>query len=248
MSNNAKASQEVTTSSQKHSNLVAENRHKQPGLVKAEPYNSKMAGNSRNVKSAPRGGSEKAKGGINNNSTNAELQNKRSSSYKDRKQKPSPLRTQKVSNKGGIGISSYMPVKTKSSKSSNMKQFQALNTGTVRPTQPHPNSTTYKEPIQQHANLLQAHNLSLNNFKTEIRLPNPQKFLHEPQFVKSPFLSKTLKGMMQGSKPNTKGANGSSHAANYGRIGNAFQTNGNRRREPSGHSSKSKREASSSHK
>lgn len=74
----------------------------------------------------------------------------------------------------------------------------------------------YREPIQQHANLLKSHNLSLNNFKTEIRLPNAQKFLNETQFIKSPFLSKTLKGMMMGA-PAKKSTN---NANNYGRIGN----------------------------
>jgi hypothetical protein len=60
---------------------------------------------------------------------------------------------------------------------------------------------SYKEPIKQHANLLQTHNLSLNNFKTDMRLPQTQKFLAETQFAKSPFLSKTLKGLVQNVKP-----------------------------------------------
>lgn len=105
-------------------------------------------------------------------------------------------------------------------------------------------STTYKEPILQHANLLKAHNLSLNNFKTEIRLPQAQKFLNETQFVKSPFLSKTLKDMMQ-TKPGAKGSQGS----NYGRLGGNFQKSaGRRKREASAHSNKSKRETSGSQK
>lgn len=221
-------------------------KHKQPGLVKAEPYTNKTS-NSRNIKSAPRGGSEKSKSGINQNSSNADNSNKRSASYKDHKQKPSPLRTQKVSNKTGVSLGSYMPGgKTKANNSANMKKFKALNTATVKTTPPHPNSTTYKEPIHQHANLLKQHNLSLNNFKTEIRLPNAQKFMNETQFAKSPFLSKTLKGMMQSVKPQQK--HGNSHASNYGRIGNSFQANASRRREPSGHSRKSKRDASNSHK
>ena len=60
---------------------------------------------------------------------------------------------------------------------------------------------SYKKPIEQHAKLLQTHNLSLNNFNTDMRLPQTQKFLAETQFVKSPFLSKTLKGIQQSGKP-----------------------------------------------
>lgn len=65
------------------------------------------------------------------------------------------------------------------------------------PAQIQPKTTTYKEPIYQHDNLLKAHNLSLNNFKAEMKLPQAQKFIAETQFVKSPFLAKTLKNMMQ---------------------------------------------------
>lgn len=174
----------------------------------------------------------------------------RSASYKDRKQKSSPIRTTKVSNKNEIGVTHYFPSKTKNSTANVSSQLKNLTTGSVRTGQVHPATTTsYNEPINQHANLLKSHNLSLNNFKTEIRLPHAQKFLTETQFVKSPFLSKTLKGMMQ-PKPGSKGANPSgSHATNYGRLGSNFQvSNGRRQREQSGHSTKSKRETSGSHK
>lgn len=123
--------------------------------------------------------------------------------------------------------------------SSGQLKNKQYNSGSGRVTKPLTHNA-YKEPIQQHANLLKAHNLSLNNFKTEMKLPQTQNFLSETQFVKSPFLSKTLKGMMQ---------TNINQGLTYGRLGSSFQPNpGRRQRDPSGHSSKSKRETSGSQK
>ena len=73
-----------------------------------------------------------------------------------------------------------------------------------------------------------------------MRLPQTQNFLTETQFVKSPFLSKTLKGMMQPAGVQT---------ASYGKVGSILQTStGRKQRDPSVNSSKSKREASGSQK
>lgn len=204
----------------------------------------------RTIKSAHRGASEKSKqrsSKIVPNIPNADNQ-KRSSSYKERKQKASPLRSSKYSTKNEFGGPQYFSNKTMNNTGNISKKLKGLNTKSVRPTHVQPHSTTYKEPIHQHANLLKAHNLSLNNFRTEMKLPHAQKFLAETHFAKSPFLAKTLKGMMQpGVKPND--SVNTSHGSNYGRIGNAFQVSGSRKqREPSAHSNKSKRETSGSHK
>ena len=244
----------------KSSNLNSHPHYKQPsGIEGTEDYNPK-ANQARHIKSAPRGNSESTKAKNKNKIMNSSLNNdnqKRSSSYKERKQKPSPLRTQKIPPKNNIGISNYMPMKSKSNTNNHVKKFKALNTTSVRtnPNQPQTGiNSGYKEPITQNVNLIKAHNLSLNNFKTEIKLPNAQKFLNETQFVKSPFLSKTFKGMMQNGKHSKVNTNvlGSVHASNYGRIGNTFQmtTTTGKRRGPSGHSNKSKRDnnMSNSHK
>jgi len=114
--------------------------------------------------------------------------------HKDRKQKSSPIRTTKISGKNQMGVTHYFTNKSKGERSKNRHTNQ---------------NSTYKEPIHQHANLLKAHNLNLsfNNYKTEMRLPNRQKFVADTQLVKSPFLSKTLKGMMQPKAKRTRVVN-----------------------------------------
>ena len=160
----------------------------------------------------------------------------RSSSYKDHLKKDSPSRTQKVSTKNEFGNSQFFSAGNKTGLN-NSKKIKQFNVASVRTNQP---QNFYKEPIHQHANLLKEHNLSLNNFKTEMRLPQTQNFLAETQFVKSPFLSKTLKGMMQTSGVQT---------TSYGRVGNILQSSaGRRQRDPSTNSNKSKRETSGSQK
>jgi hypothetical protein len=160
----------------------------------------------------------------------------RSSSYKDQLKKESPIRTQKVSTKNEFGNYQFFPSNNKLGNTKKMKQFNAAS---VRTNQPQ-TQALYKEPMHQHANLLKEHNFSLNNFKTEMRLPQTQNFLAETQFVKSPFLSKTLKGMMQPSGVQT---------TSYGKVGNILQATAVRRqRDPSTNSSKSKREVSGSQK
>ena len=162
----------------------------------------------------------------------------RSSSYKDHLKRDSPSRTQKASAKNEFGNSQFFPTSSKTGMN-NSKKIKPFNVTSVRSNQAQPQSY-YKEPIHQHANLLKEHNLSLNNFKTEMRLPQTQNFLAETQFAKSPFLSKTLKGMMQTSGVQT---------TSYGRVGNILQSNAVRRqRDPSTNSSKSKRETSGSQK
>ena len=176
---------------------------------------------------------------------------KRSSSFKEHKQKPLPLKTQKVGSKtnNNVGISNYMPMKSKSNTNNHMKKIKALNTTSVKTNIKGNFQTTYKEPITQNINSIKAHNLSLNNFKTEIKLPNAQKFLNETQFVKSPFLSKTFKGMAQNRKTSkVNPAISNIHSSNCGRLGNTFQMTTGKRRGPSGHSNKSKRDISNSHK
>lgn len=98
----------------------------------------------------------------------------------------------------------------------------------------------YKDPIFQHSNIMKTQNLSLNNFKTEMRLPQTQNFLAETQFVKSPFLAKTLKGMMQPQDI---------HSSNFNKVGIVLQSStGRKQRDPSANSNKSKRETSGSQK
>jgi hypothetical protein len=235
-----------TNQNQKKKNVPVPESYQAPPRGYADGYrpDSRDSKNARPVKPANRGTSEPKNNQRNpkivTNISHTDTQ-KRSSSNKERKQqKSSPIRTTKVSGKGDVGETNN----SKNNTGNVQKKIKEMNTGLNRTTQNAPTSTNYKEPIHQHANLLKAHNLSLNNFKTEIRLPHAQKFLNETQFVKSPFLSKTLKGMMQ-NKPTTKGAQG----VNYGRLGTNFQKSaGRRKREASAHSNKSKRETSGSHK
>lgn len=255
---NYQPSQNVPPSKQIEPKKGPQKLYEKPDTIIDRPVHKSSAHEGKNnikprtVKSAHRGASDKTKHKnpkIISNSNNAENQ-KRSSSYKDRKQKSSPIRTTKVAGKSEAGVTHYFSNKNKNSTGSMVSQVKAINPTSLRTAPAQPSTTTYKEPIHQHANLLKAHNLSLNNFKTEIRLPHAQKFMAETQFVKSPFLSKTLKGMMQ-TKPTSKGiSTTTTHASNYGRLGNNFPISaaGRRQRETSGNSNKSKRETSGSHK
>lgn len=201
----------------------------------------------RAVKSATRGNSENSKKTNNkiiSNSGNLKNQ-KRTTSHKERKQKSSPIRTTKIKGKNEMGVTHYFTSKPKNSTGSTHKKLKGIGANSGRTGQAHPSTTAYKEPILHHANLIKAHNLnlSLNNYKTEMRLPHATKFIVEPQFAKSPFLSKTLKGMIQ---PKSSNKN---PGTNYGRLGYTFQSkSGRKKRESSAHSHKSKREGSNSHK
>lgn len=197
----------------------------------------------RNVKSAKRGSSgenKKVASKIIQNSAIANNQ-KRSNSNKDRKQKSSPIRTTKISGKNETGVMHYFTSKPKPGSSKGKKQYIPKGSSSGRGKA----KATYQEPIHHHANLIKANNLnlSLNNYKTEMQLPNATKYIGEPQFAKSPFLSRTLQGMMQ-PKPTSK-----KQASNYGRLGYSFPSkSGRKKREGSAHSNKSKREGSNSHK
>ena len=173
----------------------------------------------------------------------------RTSSNKERKQqKSSPIRTTKISNKE-MGVTQYFSTNGKGSTGNAHKKVKGLNTGPVRAGQAHPVNTNFKASKYQSTSIVKGNNLSLNNFKTEIKLPHAQKFLTETQFVKSPFLSKTLKVMMQGHPANPVKESRGNGPSNYGRLGNSFQTTtGRRKRDPSAHSNKSKRETSGSYK
>ena len=186
----------------------------------------------RAIKSATRGSSENSKSASTKIIGNSGISKgkHRSSSNKDRKQKSSPIRTTKISGKNQMGVTHYFTNKSKGERSKNRHTNQ---------------NSTYKEPIHQHANLLKAHNLNLsfNNYKTEMRLPNRQKFVADTQLVKSPFLSKTLKGMMQ-PKASTK-----NQSSKYGPLGYSFPTKSVRKKkDSSAPSSKPKRDGSKSNK
>ena len=192
---------------------------------------SRDANDSRQVKSAHRTNSDNTRQHGKNIIQNSGISEnaKRASSNKERKTKASPIRTTKASSKE-MSMTQYFTGKSKGAQGH--KKVKGVG-------------QAFKGSKYSHANVVKGSNLSLNNFKTEIRLPNAQKFLNETQFVKSPFLSKTLKGMMQ-PKP-AKASN--PHSSNYGRLGATFQTTaGRRKREASAHSNKSKRETSGSHK
>lgn len=196
----------------------------------------------RAAKSAKRGSSESTKKASNKIVANSGIakNQKRASSNKDRKQKSSPIRTTKVTGKNEMGMTHYFPGKPKNTSSKGKFISKATNSGRTGKGNP-----GYKEPIHQHAGLIKANNLnlSLGNYKTEMQLPHPTKYMAEPKFAKSPFLSKTLQGMMQ-PKPASK-----KRVKEYGRMGYPFQAkSGRKKREGSAHSNKSKRDASNSHK
>lgn len=160
----------------------------------------------------------------------------RASSFKEKKE--SPLRSQKTSAKGEITYHQNVPNSKKYSVPSTKKpkQYSGAN---MKTNQPHKNSI-YKDPIFQHSDIMKTQNLSLNNFKTEMRLPQSQNFLAETQFVKSPFLTKTLKGMMHPQDV---------HNQNLNKTGIVLQSStGRNQRDPSTNSNKSKRENSGSQK
>ena len=104
---------------------MPETKVKQQNLMKGEPYESQTDTNPRSVKSAPRNNSESAKSRNKNkmisNGISQTDNGKRSSSFKERKQKPSPLRTQKIPpSKPVVGIQNYMPANKSKSNTSNI--------------------------------------------------------------------------------------------------------------------------------
>jgi len=184
------------------------------------------------MKSANRVNSEKSKQRENKlpaGANPADSQN-RSASYKENHNDLSLFQSQKVSTNSHMAASLLASEKGKSAKN---KTGTPFTVSSVRTNQP---SHGYKEPIQ-YGLPGKERGAAPNNFKIKMRLPQTQNFIAETQFIKSPFLSKTLKGLIQHT-----GGNG----ATYGKMASSFQTNMGRKRDPSAHSNKSKRDNSGS--
>ena len=148
----------------------------------------------------------------------------RSSSFKEKKE--SPLRTQKASTKNDLNGSQFA-TNTKWYGVTNTKKTKPL-TGTGMKTNQPKKQAFYTDHAFNQTNVVKNQNLSLNNFKTEMRLPQTQNFLAESQFAKSPFLVKTLKGLKQPTD---------THVSNFGKIGMMHQSStGRKQRDPSANS------------